>query len=92
MPTSVMAVTVSVSDAVPNLSASQPSYTNNTANVIDTPPATGAITYPQSPLGTSVTNTTRTTEATQTYMAASLNKLNVGTTPPAPGTLPVFKG
>jgi hypothetical protein len=78
-----MATEVFLAEAVPNPSASQPSLTNGNANLANTPPATGAITVPQSPSGAVVTNTGRSTEATYTYMATSLNILNVGTTPPA---------
>lgn len=77
-----MACEVSVSDAVPNTAAQVPSFTANN-QPLNTPPSPGLITVPQSPSGAVVTNTTRTTEATQTYMARSLNILNVGTTPPA---------
>ena len=79
-------------DAIPNTSSAQPSLTSGLANLTNAPTATGAITYPQSPSGTSVTNTGRTIEATARYMTVSLNAQNVGTTPPPTGSLPVFKG
>lgn len=77
-----MAVTVSASDAVPDLTAARPSYKNASSTVQDIPPATGNISVAQSPKGTSVTNTGRTAEATATFLATKLNILNVGTTPP----------
>jgi hypothetical protein len=48
-----------------------------------TPPATGSLAPPQSPSGTSDTNTGRTLSAIATYEATSLNILNVGTTVPS---------
>lgn len=92
MPTQAMAITMEIGDAIPNLNAAQPSYTSGIGNLTNAPTAPGAIVVPQDPAGTSVTNTGRTKEAHAVYMTASLNILNVGTTPPAPGTLPVFKG
>lgn len=65
----VMAHTVEIEDAVPNTSASQPSFTAN-VNGVHTPPATGLITVAQSPAGTSVTNTTRTSTASSTFLGA----------------------
>lgn len=81
MPTQVMAVTIDLGVAIP-ATAGQSRLVSGDANLTNAPTATGVLTNPQAPSGTSVTNTTRTLEATQTYMAASLNKLNVGTTPP----------
>lgn len=71
-----------VGTAVPNLVPSVPSFSDGNTNLANTPPATGGITVPQSPLNTPTTNTGRSLEATQSYMAASLNALNQGTTPP----------
>lgn len=65
----VMAHTVEIEDAVPNTGGSTPSLTANT-NGVHTPPATGSILVAQSPAGTSVTNTTRTSMASSTYMGA----------------------
>lgn len=81
MPVPAMAAEVFFADAVPNTSASVPSYTSNATNVVNTPQATGAISVPQSPSGAVVTNTGRSNHATRTYMA-QLNALNQGTTPP----------
>lgn len=78
-----MACEVLASEAVPNLGAARPSLTAN-ANPLNTPPATGTISVPFTPSGAVVTNTGRTVEAAQTYMATYLNKLNVGTTPGRP--------
>lgn len=63
----VMAHTVEIEDSVPNTAGSTPSLTANT-NGVHTPPATGGISVPQSPAGTSTTNTGRTTTATQTML------------------------
>lgn len=63
-----MAFEVSVADAVPNTSASQPSLTAN-PNPLNTPPSTGALAPPQSPSGAVVTNTNRSSLATSTYTA-----------------------
>lgn len=88
MPTvPVMAITVDLGAAVPATSG-QPGLVDGNNNFANTPGPTGAIAVPQSPLGTPTTNTNRTTEATQSYMAASLNILNVGKTPPPTGNLP----
>ena len=73
--------------ALPNNAITYPGLTHSNNNLANTPPSTGGITVAQSPSGTSVTSTNRTVEATQSYMAASLNILNVGTTPPPPGSL-----
>ena len=54
MSTPATAVEVKLSEAVPNLTASEPSLTSN-PNPLNTPPATGLITVAQSPSG-SVTN------------------------------------
>lgn len=72
--------------AVPTNAALYPTDFSNTS-VVNTPPATGGITYPQSPSGAVVTNTGRTATTTSTYMTHSLNALNVGTTPPPTGSL-----
>lgn len=69
-----MAVSVTLSKAVPNTNASQPSLTSN-ANPLDTPPATGLITVPQSPSGAITTNTGRTLEATTSFLK-QMNVLN----------------
>lgn len=82
-----MAAEVFVSDAVPTTVGNTPGYTTN-SNPLNTPGSTGLLAPPQSPSGAVVTNTGRTVEATQSYMAASLNRLNVGTTPPPTGNLP----
>lgn len=66
-----MAAEVYFSDAVPNTTASQPSLTANN-NPLNTPPSPGAISVPQSPSGTSVTNTGRSAVASQTMAAAGL--------------------
>lgn len=89
MSISGMAAECDLGQAVPNTTASQPSFTNNTTGlpIVNTPPATGIIAPPQSPLNTPTPNTGRSVEATATYMAASLNILNVGTTPPPTGNL-----
>lgn len=54
--------------AYPTTASPLPGYTANNS-LIDSPPVTGAITVPQSPAGTSVTNTGRSTTATQTYLS-----------------------
>ncbi len=75
------AVEVSLARSVPTTAGTTPKLTNN-ANPLNTPGATGLLAPPQAPSGAVVTNTNRTNMGTKTYMAASLNKLNVGTTPP----------
>lgn len=52
----------------PTAVAPLPGYTTN-ANPLDTPPVTGNLAPPQSPAGTSVTNTGRSRTATQTYLS-----------------------
>lgn len=68
--------------AVPNLAAGVPALIDGNNNLANTPSATGGISVPQSPSGAVTTNTGRSNEATGTYLATSLNILNVGTTPP----------
>lgn len=63
-----MAVEVSNSRAIPNLSAARPSLTAN-ANPLDTPPATGGIAVAQSPSGAIITNTNRSISATSSWFA-----------------------
>jgi len=82
MSTPAMATEVFIAEAVPNTAASQPQLMDGNTNLANTPQATGLITVPQSPSGTSTTNTGRALEATATYLASKLNILNVGTTPP----------
>ena len=75
-----MAAEVAAARAVPNVNASQPSLTNN-SNPLDTPPATGLITVPNSPQGASEDannftngyNYVNTISSTARYMAAKLN-------------------
>ena len=62
MSVSAMAAEVFFSEAVPNTTASKPSFTVNN-NPSHTPQATGGITVPQSPAGTSTTNTGRNKSA-----------------------------
>jgi hypothetical protein len=68
MPASGTAMEVFLSQAVPNTGASEPSLEANT-NVTNTPPATGLITVPNTPLNTPTTNTGRTTTATQAFLS-----------------------
>jgi hypothetical protein len=75
-----------VGSALPTAAAPNPSDTANT-NVVNAAPPTGNLISPQAPSGTSVTNTGRSNQSTETYMANSLNALNVGTTPPPTGNL-----
>jgi len=79
--TNAMANEVFHAEAVPNTSGAV-GFSANPSGVSNVPQATGLITYPQSPSGTSVTNTTRTLSATQAYMAAKLNAQNQSTSPP----------
>lgn len=87
MPVASTATEVFIAAAVPNTSAAQPSLMDGNNNLANTPPAPGAITVPQSPAGTSVTNTTRTRGATAAFLAVFANAQNVGTTPPPTGNL-----
>lgn len=68
MPVPAMAAEVFFADAVPNTQGTTPSLTANT-NPTNTPPAPGALAPPQSPAGTSVTNTGRTQSATSAAIA-----------------------
>jgi len=63
-PASVMANTFEIADAVPTTVGSTPALVAN-SNIVNTPPSPGAITVPQSPLNTPVTNTGRTATASQ---------------------------
>lgn len=76
------ATEVFIAAAVPTTVGSTPGFVDGNNNLANTPPATGALAPPQSPSGAVVTNTGRSNTTTQSYMAASLNILNVGTTPP----------
>ena len=68
-----MAAEVLAAEAVPKTTGTVPGLTAN-ANPLNTPPSPGAISVPQSPAGTSVTNTGRTAMATRTYVG-NLNPL-----------------
>jgi hypothetical protein len=72
--------------ALPTAVAPNPGLVAST-NLTNAAPPTGNLAPVTSPLGVANTNTGRTSEATATYMTASLNALNVGTTPPPTGIL-----
>lgn len=84
MSINVQAYTIELGDAIPSKTSTLPSLVSGLANLTNAPTATGVITYPQSPSGTSITNTGRPLSATQAYMAASLNAQNQKTTPTHP--------
>lgn len=92
MTVSVMAFTIEVGDAVPTTTGTVPGLVSGVTNAIHTPAPASGISVAHSPSGAVVTNVSRVNHATKTYMAASLNVLNVGTTPPPTGSLPTFKG
>ena len=100
MPTiPVMAVTIEIGDAVPNLTAAQPSLTNATANLVNTPRTPGLLVTTQSP-SVSVTgqaatynykNTiTSTKKYTSALVAAQVNSTSFNfTTAVTPGSAPL---
>ena len=100
MPTiPVMAVTIELGDAVPDLNAAQPALKSGIANLANTPPATGALVPPQSPSGSvtgqaatfNYTNTiTSTKKYTAAMVAAQANSTSFNfTTAVTPGSAPL---